>query len=140
MYYICGIWQTKGEDSRSRSPAATKAGGATPAHCFDAADNSTGFASASSEIVPVGANLKEPPATQAGRRHIALTTDPCDHLMLYVYIIPHTLPADNDIDATRPFDIELRISCNGRRIRSEKRRINQWSGASIELRVAAAGK
>ena len=60
--------------------------------------------------------------------------------MLYVYIIPHTLPADNDIDATRPFDIELRISCNGRRIRSEKRRINQWSGASIELRVAADGK
>lgn len=56
--------------------------------CFDAADNRTGFASVSSEIAPVGADLKEPPATQAGRRHIALTTDPCDHLMLYVYIIP----------------------------------------------------
>ncbi len=94
----------------------------------------------SSEIAPVGANLREPPATQAGRRHITLATDPCDHLMLYVYIIPHTLPADNDIDTTRPFDVELRISCDGRRIRSEKRRINQWSGASIELRVAADGK
>ena len=88
--------------------------------CFDAADNRTGFASASSEIAPVGANLREPPATQAGRRHITLATDPCDHLMLYVYIIPHTLPADNDIDTTRPFDVELRISCDGRRIRSEK--------------------
>ena len=108
--------------------------------CFDAADNRTGFASASSEVAPVGANLREPPATQAGRRHITLATDPCDHLMLYVYIIPHTLPADNDIDTTRPFDVELRISCDGRRIRSEKRRINQWSGASIELRVAADGK
>ena len=75
--------------------------------CFDAADNRTGFASTCSEIAPVGANLKEPPATQAGRRHIALTTDPCDHLMLYVYIIPHTLPADNDIEATRPFDVEF---------------------------------
>mgnify|MGYP000105046586 CR=1 FL=1 len=107
--------------------------------CFDAADNRTGFASASSEIAPVGADLKD--AGHAGRTAAHRTDDrPCDHLMLYVYIIPHTLPADNDIDATRAFDIELRISCDGRRIRSEKRRINQWSGASIELRVAADGK
>ena len=55
--------------------------------------------------------------------------------MLYIYIVPHTLPAGNDIDATRPFEIDLKIACDGRRIRSEKRRINQWSGASIELRV-----
>ena len=65
-----------------------------------------------------------------------LTTGACDHLVLYIYIIPHTLPRGNDIDATAPFEIEIRIFCDGRRILAEKRRINQWSGASIEMRVA----
>ena len=55
--------------------------------------------------------------------------------MLYLYLIPHTLPAGNDIDTTRPFEIELRISYAGRLLRTERRAINQWSGASIELRV-----
>ena len=57
--------------------------------------------------------------------------------MLYVYIIPHTLPAGNDIDSTRPFEAEIRISRGGRLLRTEKRAINQWSGASIELKVEA---
>ena len=31
--------------------------------------------------------------------------------------------------------IEVRISYAGRRLRTEKREINQWSGASVEMRV-----
>ena len=75
------------------------------------------------------------PADIAADRTAALQTMPCDHLVLYLYIIPHTLPADNEIDATRPFGIEVRISYAGRRLRTEKRAINQWSGASVEMRV-----
>ena len=84
--------------------------------CFDAAGRRIGFASSASTVA-------------------ALQTMPCDHLVLYLYIIPHTLPADNEIDATRPFGIEVRISYAGRRLRTEKREINQWSGASVEMRV-----
>ena len=47
-----------------------------------------------------------------------------------------TLPEGNDIDATRPFDIEIRLFCAGRLLRTEKRKVNQWSGASIELKAA----
>ena len=83
----------------------------------------------------VGSNLTERPADIAADRTAALQTMPCDHLVLYLYIIPHTLPADNEIDATRPFGIEVRISYAGRRLRTEKREINQWSGASVEMRV-----
>ena len=79
--------------------------------------------------------LAERPADIAADRTAALQTMPCDHLVLYLYIIPHTLPADNEIDATRPFGIEVRISYAGRRLRTEKREINQWSGASVEMRV-----
>lgn len=104
--------------------------------CFDAAEQRTGFATASSEVADVGANLTERPAEIAPARTVRLTAEPCDHLVLYIYIIPHTLPRGNDIDATTPFEIEIRIACDGRRIRTEKRRINQWSGASIEMRIA----
>ncbi len=43
--------------------------------------------------------------------------------------------AGNDIGDTTPFEVEIRIAYGGRRLRAEKRLINQWSGASIEMRV-----
>lgn len=103
--------------------------------CFNAADERTDFASASSDVADVGANLRERPAEVVPDRCIVLETPPCDHLILYVYIIPHTLPAENGIEASRPFEITLTAFRDGKRLRSEKRAINQWSGASIELRV-----
>ena len=102
---------------------------------FDDADQRIGFASAESAVAPAGANLTERPADVPADRSAVLETMACDHLLLYLYIIPHTLPAGNDIDATRPFEIELRISYAGRLLRTEKRTINQWSGASVEMRV-----
>lgn len=103
--------------------------------CFDAEERRTGFASAASHVSDVGANLREKPADTEGARCARLTTDPCDHLLLYVYIVPHTLPAGNDIDSNRPFEIEMRISYADKLLRTEKRLINQWSGASVEMRV-----
>ena len=43
--------------------------------------------------------------------------------------------AGNDIGDTTAFEVEIRIVYGGRRLRAEKRLINQWSGASIEMRV-----
>ena len=103
--------------------------------CFDAANQRIGFASAASDVADVGSNLTERPDGIAADRSAALETMPCDHLVLYLYIIPNTLPAGNDIEANKPFEIELRISYAGRRLRTEKRAINQWSGASVEMRV-----
>lgn len=86
-------------------------------------------------MADAGSNLPERPAGVAADRTATLQTMPCDHLVLYLYIIPHTLPAGNEIDANKPFGIEVRISYAGRRLRTEKRAINQWSGASVEMRV-----
>ena len=103
--------------------------------CFDADDNRIGFASAASDVADVGANLSVRPADIPAARSVVLTTPPCNHLVLYVYIIPHTLPAGNDIDSTRPFEAEIRISRGGKFLCTENRAINQWSGASIELKI-----
>lgn len=102
---------------------------------FDAGDERIGFASAESHVADVGANLTAKPADMAGDRSLRLETAACDHLLLYIYIVPHTLPAGNDIADTQPFEITLRIAYGGKVLRSEKRLINQWSGASVEMRV-----
>ena len=103
--------------------------------CFDDAGRRIGFVSSASTVADAGSNLPERPAGVAADRTATLQTMPCDHLVLYLYIIPHTLPAGNEIDANKPFGIEVRISYAGRRLRTEKRAINQWSGASAEMRV-----
>ncbi len=103
--------------------------------CFDREEQRIGFVSASSHVAEVGANLSARPDNIARHRTATLTTEACDHLVLYLYIIPHTLPVGNDIDSTKPFNIELRVSYAGKLISHEKRTINQWSGASIEMRI-----
>ena len=92
--------------------------------CFDTAGNRTGFASTEAHVADVGSNLREKPAGNPGGGRASLETGPCDHLLLYIYI-----------GDTAPFEVEIRIAYGGRRLRAEKRLINQWSGASIEMRV-----
>lgn len=103
--------------------------------CFDVADTRIDFASAESHVADVGANLTERPTDVAPDRSLTLETPPCDHLLLYVYVIPHTLPQSNDIEETKPFTLDLKIACDGKTFRSERLQINQWSGISLELRV-----
>lgn len=103
--------------------------------CFDAADIRTGFASVESHIADAGSNLTQKPAEVPDDRRVELETPPCDHLLLYVYIVPHTLPLSRDIDTTRPFEIEVKVLYDGKKLRTETRPINQWSGASIEMPV-----
>lgn len=61
--------------------------------CFDTAGNRTGFASTEAHVADVGSNLREKPAGNPGGGRASLETGPCDHLLLYIYIVPHTLPA-----------------------------------------------
>lgn len=103
--------------------------------CFDAADTRIDFASAESHVADVGTDLAECPADVAPDRRLTLETPACDHLLLYVYVIPHTLPSSNDIETTKPFDLDLKITCEGKKIRHERLSINQWSGISLELRI-----
>ena len=105
--------------------------------CFDAAGNRSGFAAASSHVADVGAELSAAPHDFPRDRTTRLATGPCARIDCFLYVVPHTLPRDNDIDAPRPFDLEVRIAYGGRPIRTERHAINQWSGASIELKADA---
>ncbi len=104
---------------------------------FDRGDRRIGFASAESRVADPGSGAERPPADYDPARRPALETGPCDHLQLYVYIIPHRLPDGNDIESARPFDVEIDIRSDGREILHQRRAVNQWSGASIEMRVGS---
>lgn len=109
------------------------------AGCFDGAGNRTGFARSESFIAHAGANLREIPKGINPDHRATLLTEACDHLLLYIYIIPHTLPSDNEIGETQPFDIEVKITCGERLVSRQRIAVNQWSGASIEQRIGRDG-
>ena len=103
--------------------------------CFDAAGNRIGFESAESHVADVGTKRTVRPADLPADRRLTLATGDCDHLLLYLYIVPHLLPDSNDIADTKPFPLELRIGCDGTPLRSETLAVNQWGGLSLELRI-----
>ena len=70
--------------------------------CFDTAGNRTGFASTEAHVADVGSNLREKPAGNPGGGRASLETGPCDHLLLYIYIVPHTLPYAMRISTRHP--------------------------------------
>lgn len=109
------------------------------AGCFDSRGNRTGFARGESFIAHAGANLQEIPRGIDPAHKATLTSDECDNLLLYIYVIPHTLPRCNEIEETQPFDIEVKISYGERLISRQQLSVNQWSGASIEQRIGRNG-
>ncbi len=59
---------------------------------------------------------------------------------MYVYIVPHTLPETRDIGDVAPFDVRLRIGYASVSVGDMRYRINQWSGASLEIKLSNDGK
>ena len=51
-------------------------------------------------------------------------------------MIPHTLPRDNEIGGHPPFPLQVRIRYGDRTVLDKEYSINQWGGASIELKVS----
>ena len=109
--------------------------------CFDAAGNRLEFVSAEDHIADVGSDLTAAPEgwTGAGNRRVSIRSGCCDHIVMYVYVVPHTLPATREIDEAQPFDMRLKITYGGRTIRDTPYRINAWSGASLEIKLRNDG-
>lgn len=108
--------------------------------CFDADGDRIGFASAESVVAPVGSDLPTPPEGAAAERRIGIRSIACDHIVMYVYIVPHTLPETREIGNVAPFDVRLRIGYGGVPFGDMHYRINQWSGASLEIKLRNDGK
>jgi len=109
--------------------------------CFDAAGERVGFASAERIVAPVGSDQPLPPQdAAAAKRGIGLATAPCERIVLYVYIVPHTLPETREIGAVSPFEVRVRIGYAGNPLSEARYKINPWSGASLEIKLGRDGK
>lgn len=103
---------------------------------FGADDVQCGFVSAEDRVAPVGSNLPSAPKGTPQHRRVRFEAGDCDHLRMYVYLIPHSLPEAVRIADCKPFSLSIKISYGGSVIFRENRSINQWSGASIEITAA----
>lgn len=106
--------------------------------CLDNEGERLDFVSTESHIANVGANLERKPDDVDLLRNIELSTVACHSATLYIYIIPHTLPMQRSVSESTPFEVDIKITCGDKSILSEKRAINQWSGASIMLNLSGS--
>ncbi len=101
--------------------------------CFDAAGAGTAFRSCDDGVAPVGSNLASMPDGIDPQRRVVMELPECSRIRLFTYIIPHTLPDVRFIEEAPSFKLTLRILCGRKVLQSTDHRINQWSGASIEV-------
>ena len=93
-----------------------------------------------SEIAPVGAELQIPPEGYNHDRSVELTSGEADALTLYIYIIPHTLPKEQVVRFTPPFELDVKVKHGSRIAFKHRYMINQWSGENISIAVSAPQK
>ena len=87
----------------------------------------------SSEIAPVGAELREIPRGYSANRRVELHTAEATNLTLYIYVMPHTLPMTTDVAEAKPFEMVVEVLHGIDQVYRKRVEVNQWSGENIEL-------
>ena len=91
------------------------------------------FLKHSSEIAPVGAELREIPRGYNVNRRVELRTQEATALTLYIYVMPHTLPMTTDVAEAIPFEMVVEVLHGTEQAYRKRIEVNQWSGENIEL-------
>lgn len=103
---------------------------------FDEAGERICFASAQSIIAPVGSALKRAPSEPKHPRNMSVATGPCDAIAAYIYVIPNSLPQSREVSDCMPFELKVRIEADGSTVYDVAHKVNQWGGASIEIKLS----
>ena len=106
--------------------------------CFDKVGERTDFLSKENFVAAVGSNLTAAPNGIESHNRLMLKTSPCDSIVAYIYLIPHSLPTTRDVEEYAPFDLRIKVSADDSVIYDTDHKINQWSGCSIELKLPQA--
>ncbi len=68
-------------------------------------------------------------------RRVSLRAAKADNIRAIVYVVPHTLPIGRDVDQNPAFDALVTITKSGKEIYRNIHKVNQWGGASIEIKI-----
>lgn len=104
------------------------------AACFDENNNQMEVVSERSHLADVGANLRVAEDGWMARHKLSVKTPKCAAIESLVYLIPHTLPSVREIEDAVPFQVKIVIKRGSEVVHDALHQVNQWSGASIELK------
>lgn len=104
------------------------------AACLDENHNQLEVVAERSHLADVGANVSVAEQGWMARHKLSLTTPKCDAIETLIYLIPHSLPNVREIDEQPPFDVRIAVERAGEMLHDQVHKVNQWSGASVELK------
>ncbi len=78
-----------------------------------------------------GNEIRTPPSDYNPARPISITTPPCDHIAIYLYVVPNTFPASTVIRNSPDFMVTLHVTHNGKLIQETDYPVNQWGGVTL---------
>ena len=94
----------------------------------------TNFIKYVDEIAPVGSNLSEQPLDYSRKPKLELEIDGCDSVILYIYVLPHTMPRTRDTHEAKPFELHTTLSRGGEVVYNRRHMVAQWVGDNIEIK------
>ncbi|MFI3282523.1 MAG: hypothetical protein SNG10_03230 [Rikenellaceae bacterium] len=68
-------------------------------------------------------------------RRVNLEAAAADHIRVIVYLVAHTLPLGREVSMSPAFDLEVKISKDSEVVYNTTHKVNQWGGASIEIKL-----
>ena len=102
---------------------------------YDAQGEQLSVSTQQSSVASAGEDVERDAVPAAADREVVLTTEPCDSIKAYIYLMPHTLPSATAPDDTPNFSIRIKVKGGGEPIYNKEHQVNQWSGATIELKL-----
>ena len=89
------------------------------------------------DIAPVGANLTAMPEGYDIERKLSLCSKAGDSLILYIYVVPNTIPTARRVEECAPFELKVSIHHGHEQVHLHRYMRNQWSGDNIEIKLEA---
>ena len=105
---------------------------------YNAAGEQLAVTTSESTVATVGEELTAATIPDAAARVVKLQPAPCDNIKTYIYLMPHKLPTAGSPDDTPTFGIRVKVKADGEELYNVIHQVNQWSGATIELRLPKA--
>ena len=91
------------------------------------------FLKHTSEVAPVGSELREIPRGYSPNRTIELHTAAATNLTLYIYVVPHTLPMTTAVADAESFEMVVEVLHGEEHSYRKRVEVNQWSGENLEI-------
>lgn len=78
---------------------------------------------------------REKPQNYDPKRISHVSAPRCSRLEIYVYVIANTMPSDDAIKHSPPFEASVSVTQNGKPLLRQNFEVNQWGGSSLRFDI-----